>query len=415
MSDQKNWEKLRPWPVYLMAASVPISLAATSIFKVMMFVVVGLILCVGMLRGRREPQLLRFGTPLVVLAMVAALVLSLAYTPASLPAALVDLGKYGKLLVIPLVLVLVRSRREAMIALGVYLAAETFVLLTSYLLSMDLAVPWVPKSRAVRLSAGTVFSSYIDQSIMTAGFAALCWHLRHEFPGRHGSKVAIGLALAAAVNVMLLLPGRSGQVALLVALALGLYWAIPGRGRPAAALVPMMIIVAAMAISPEFRGRLSAVVSESQAYNRGDPAVTSSGLRLKFWERSVQAVKESPLVGYGIGSWNHEYTRLEGGQANPHTSDVRNPHQEYLLWGVQLGVGGIALLVAFMLMLVRDSAKFAPDVRRSMQSLVAIFAVVCLFNSTLFDALIGDYFCLLPALLLALGLYSDPPAREAAS
>jgi O-antigen ligase len=40
--------------------------------------------------------------------------------------------------------------------------------------------------------------------------------------------------------------------------------------------------------------------------------------------------------------------------------------------------------------------------------MLAIFAVVCLFNSTLFDALIGDYFCFQLGLLLALGVFSPP-------
>ncbi|MEO5670955.1 MAG: O-antigen ligase family protein [Ramlibacter sp.] len=398
-----------------MAASLPISLALTSIFKVAMFVTTAIILIMGLARGVRQPQLLRFGTPVLVLVMLGALALSLTYTSAPLANALLDFGKYGKLLVIPLVLVLVRTRREAVLALGAYIAAETFVILTSYILSLDVALFWVPKSRAVRLSLGTVYSSYIDQSIMTTGFAALCWHLRREFPGRHGSRIAVGLAILAAFNVMMLLPGRSGQVALLVALTLALYWALPGRGRPVAVLVPMMIIATAMAVSPDFRGRLSAVVSESQAYNRGDMSVTSSGLRLKFWQRSVQAIQEEPLTGYGLGSWHTEFTRLEGDKLNPAMARVRNPHQEYLLWGVQLGIGGIALLVAFMVVLVRDAMPFTPDIRRAVQSLVGIFAVVCLFNSTLFDALIGDYFCLLPALLLALGLHSAAPPRETAS
>ncbi len=44
--------------------------------------------------------------------------------------------------------------------------------------------------------------------------------------------------------------------------------------------------------------------------------------------------------------------------------------------------------------------------------MVAIFAIVCLFNSTLFDALIGDYFCFILALLLALGQLT--PTQETA-
>ena len=68
-------------------------------------------------------------------------------------------------------------------------------------------------------------------------------------------------------------------------------------------------------------------------------------------------------------------------------------------------VGGAimtALLIAFLAFAARDARAFTADVRRATWSVVAILAVVCLFNATLFDALIGDYFCLLLGLLLAL-------------
>jgi O-antigen ligase len=81
---------------------------------------------------------------------------------------------------------------------------------------------------------------------------------------------------------------------------------------------------------------------------------------------------------------------------------------------VQLGIGGIALLVAFLIVAARDARPFAPDVRKAAWSIVAMLAVVCLFNATLFDAFIGDYFCVLLGLLLALGVYGQPTAAASA-
>jgi O-antigen ligase len=397
-----------------MAAVVPISIAATSISKLIMFIFALVVLGTAVARRKPMPQLSQLRTPAVVLLMLAALALSLAYTSAPLARGLNDLVKYGKLLVIPLVLALVRTRREALLALGVYVAAQAFVVVTSYLLSMDLVLPWVLMPRSERVSIGTVYSSYIDQSIMTAGLAALSWHLRGEFPGRHGRKLAVALVLLCVVNVLFFLPGRSGHAALLAAIALAAFWAIPGRGKWAALMVPPLLLVAAMAMSPQLRERVSAVATESEAYSRGDPTPTSSGLRLDFWRRSIQAFEERPLWGHGVGSWNTEFRRLEGSQVNPSFKDLHNPHQEYLMWAVQLGIVGVALFLAFLLVLVRDASRFRPDIRHATQSLVAVLAVVCLFNTTLFDGLIGDYFCVLLGLLLVLGLRSTSP-KEAAS
>ncbi|MCY7318768.1 MAG: O-antigen ligase family protein [Ramlibacter sp.] len=413
MSERISWESLRPWPVYLTAAMLPFSLAATNIFKLLMVLFAVAALVIGFRRREPMPQWRQLRTPAMVAAMLVVLSLSLLYTSAPLTEALNDLNKYGKLLLIPLVLLLVRKRDEALFALGLYAVGESFVVLSSYLLSAGLPLPWVVKPLSTRVSVGVVYSSYLDQSLMTVGLATLAWHLRHDFPSRHGVRIALGVVLLCAVNVLLFLPGRSAQVALLLAMALALFWATPGRGRPAAVLLPLLLLGALMALSPHFKDRVAAVVTESIAYSNGDRAPTSSGARLNLWQRSVEAIREKPLAGHGLGSWNAVYRRLEGPGLSPVFVNLRNPHQEYLLWGVQLGLVGVALLLAFEVMLLRDGARFRSDVRHATWSIAAIFAVVCLFNSSLFDALIGDYFCMVLGLLLALGVHTPRPQASA--
>lgn len=408
-----SWESIRPWPVYLTGAMLPFSLAATNISKLLVILFALASLALAALRRERLPAFKQLLAPLTIGVMLAVLALSLAYTSAPLPDALSDLNKYGKLLLLPLVLVLLRTRREALLALGAYLAVEAFVLLTSYLLGLGVSVPWVVKPLAIRRFPATVYSSYLDQSIMTVGLAALAWHLRNDFPGRHGPRIAIALVLLCAANVLLVLPGRSAQVALLVAMELALYWAVPRRARAVAILAPVLLAATVMALSPHFRARTTAVVTESIAYRNGDRSPTSSGIRLGLWHRSLQAIGERPLSGHGVGSWNNVYRRLEGHV--PMSANVHNPHQEYLLWGVHLGLGGIALLLAFGLALLRDASHFRPEIRHATISMVVILAVVCLFNSTLFDALIGDYFCFMLGVLLALGVSSPPPPHKAAA
>ncbi|MBX3659488.1 MAG: O-antigen ligase family protein [Ramlibacter sp.] len=403
--------------MYLLAASVPISLAAINVSKLLILLVAAGVLIGGLLGGRRQPLLAQSRSVRMVLVMLAALAFSLVYTTAPWHEALGDVAKYGKLLLIPAVLLLIRSPREARMALGLYLGVQAFVVLTSCLLYLHVPVFWVPSTP--RNSIATVYSSYLDQTIMTAAFAAVCWHLRASFPGRQGRWLALGLAAISAVNILFMMPGRSGQMALLGVISLALLWAVPRRWLAAAFLAPVLLVGLTMAVSPQFKVRLTEVVSEVNAYQSQQDIATSSGMRLNFWRRSLEAIAQRPFTGFGVGSWNQQYLRLEGPNPIPGTAKVRNPHQEFLLWGVHLGLGGILLLLAFFAAAVRDSQRFAPTAQHAMQSVLAVMAIACLFNSAVFDALIGEFFCVLTGLLLAYGQQtltaSDPVPRTAGS
>ena len=138
---------------------------------------------------------------------------------------------------------------------------------------------------------------------------------------------------------------------------------------------------------------------------------SSSGLRLHFWHRSVQSIKESPLLGSGVGSWSNEYNRIEKKFTlkNVEVNKRGNPHQEYLLWGVQLGIPGILLFLGFLVAVFRDTLTADTAPARAAQSVLVALAVACFFNSSVYDALIGDFFCVALGLMLALSGYKKPP------
>src|SRR5438105_13999590 len=77
VTEKRSWESARPWPVYFMAAAIPISLAAVNVAKALMFAFALAAVLAGLLRGRRLAWGSRLHTPYVVMAMLAALALSL--------------------------------------------------------------------------------------------------------------------------------------------------------------------------------------------------------------------------------------------------------------------------------------------------------------------------------------------------
>ena len=119
---------------------------------------------------------------------------------------------------------------------------------------------------------------------------------------------------------------------------------------------------------------------------------------------------QKPIWGHGVGGWTVAVKHIEGPSAQKifGDSDASNPHQEYLLWGVEMGMGGSILLLALFASFVRDALGFSQPVMRATVSVVAAAAIACLFNSSLYDALVGDFFCVALGLLLALGLRGRP-------
>ena len=122
----------------------------------------------------------------------------------------------------------------------------------------------------------------------------------------------------------------------------------------------------------------------------------------------MEAIAQKPLAGTGVGSWATTYNKIER-LKNPDVKvlDVgSNQHQEFLLWGVQLGVAGVVLLLAFVVAVMLDFLKMDSPIARAGQSVLAALVVSCLFNSSLYDAYIGDFFCLSLGVLLAYGIRS---------
>jgi O-antigen ligase len=394
------------WPVYGLCAFLPLSIAGIGVFKLLSLLTGLVVLLAALFQGKRLLAL-RTGPSMLALTLLGALAVSLTYTSVPLPEALGVLTKYGKLLLFPAVALLIRSREQALAAIGIYVVTQSFVLLTSWLLFLGLHLPWVP---AVTNGIGVVYSSYLDQAIFTAGLAAIAWHLRRDFPTRYGPGIAIALSVLAVLNLLFVLTGRSGQVCLIAAVAITVWWAMPRKLRPFAVLAPFVAFGLAMLLSAQFNQRYKAVFSEVNAYQSQTMGYkeTSSGERLNYWRKSLQAMAERPVLGYGVGSWQQQYHRMESGKPTPATFGARNPHQEYLFWGVQLGAVGIVLLVAWMLSMFIEARKFETSVMRATVSLLVVFAVASALNSALYDGLVGDYFCALLAVLLTLGRYSPP-------
>ena len=390
--------------VCLMAMSVALPIALISLAKLL------LLLCALalLLFERRRPVSSsvpgRTWSPAIILGALLAMALSLLWSSGPGTEPFVALAKHGKLVLVALLLFLLRSRREALLALAAFGVGQLFLLGSTGLLLLGATLPWARAN--LEPSSHAVFSSYLDQSMMSATFGAVCWHLRGLLPGRHGRLVASGVAALALLCVFFVFQARTGHLIAIAVISLAILWQLPGRFRAAAALVPLVVALLFTAGSATVRDRLHAAADEVQAFSQSGDVTTSSGIRLNLWRRSVQSVAQRPWAGSGVGSWYHEFDKLQKRNAPGVWVDFHgNPHQEFLLWSVELGLPGAALLCAVLTGFCRDGAMGDSATSRATLSVVAALLIACLFNCALYDALIGDFFCVVIGLLLALAAH----------
>ncbi|KVE39225.1 O-antigen ligase family protein [Burkholderia sp. TSV86] len=385
--------------------SVPLSTALTNIMCAL-FV---LTLVSSPEFWRRLPSLPRHRSALAALLLFAALTASVAYSVAPQQEAWSWVGKYVKLLALPLAVIAFKDsgwQKIACWSLFVTLITVTVLSTTNYL---GLTAIGPAHIAGEPLSRAWVFKNHIAAGML----GALLFYQAADFALAAGSRRAraifAAIALLTLVNVLVMLQGRTGQiVAILFVFAIAARYALQHRDalRPRPLLLGIGIAAAAAAaivVACTVPGeRMMKVVSEVREYRESN-AVTSTGLRVEWYRKSLELIEARPVIGYGAGGLGTEFEKLTAGKTGAQGELTHNPHNEYLLMAVQLGVIGTALFVYLLARIGRDAATLEPRSRHLLLAWLFAFALGCLANSMLLDFTEGHLLTLLAGILLGCG------------
>ena len=387
--------------LYFVALSASLGTAVSAIGRLLLYLVALVyLLSWASGRGRASGTGLPSALSWAVLLAVAYMALSVLWSAVGPVEALWSWSRHARLLTILIMLCLITSLAEARAVLRVFVWGQLFVVLSAWLLVFKLPVPW---ATGAGQGSYAVYSSYLEQGISQAVLVALLWFQRDHVFGPRGRWLALSCAVAAAVLTIGLMPGRSGHMVLLGLLTFVLLHQLPGRYRWVVFMVPVLSVALVFQVSTAFRDRMNQVVSEVALHRQGSTQDTSSGTRLEYWRASLQAIAEQPLAGHGAGSWNQTYRRLKGPQASKLNDTVSDPHQLFLLWAVEGGLLGLALLCAVLAALWRYGRGLAANDGHALQAMVLALVISGLFNSMIYGIGMGDFFCIGLGILVALG------------
>jgi O-antigen ligase len=389
------------WCTIALGISIPISVAADNIL-------IGMVaLCwLGGGNWAEKTKLIR-DNPVAIAALTLFGLLSIGVIYPDGTAS--TLLKYIDLLLIPAFMAFFRDEATRRAGIRAFCIAALASLLVSYAAHTGLLTGSEFLSRDTINPTG--FKQSITHNIILAYAAFIFALLAFAEKTTVWRTVFAIAALLAVHNVVFMVFGRTGYV---VVGALLFYLALANFRRRALFAVTILIpatFALAYLTSDTFHRRIDAVTSETANWHRGEPSDTSVGLRLEWYANSLKLISEHPLLGTGTGSFPGVYARAVEGTGMVATT---NPHNEYLLIMIQIGIAGIVCLLFLFWRQWQFAAKLPDRFYCHLgRGLVITFSIGCLFNSLLIDHTEGLLFAWLTGLIYsATDIHIPVPAAE---
>ena len=152
--------------------------------------------------------------------------------------------------------------------------------------------------------------------------------------------ILIAIAAGLVLNMSFIIASRTAMVTAPVLLALFAYRYLDWRGAIALGIVTV-VVAAVWAVTPSVCRKVETISRDLTLYTQ-ENIPTSAGLRLEYWTKSIQFIREAPFVGHGTGSIRGLFERAAKGRSVEATGQVvGNPHNQTFHTAIQWGILGV--------------------------------------------------------------------------
>jgi O-antigen ligase len=373
-------EPLADTLVVAAAVSLPWSTSATAVFAVLWLL--ALIPTLRWVDIRREISTPSGGLPILLFALG---LVGMVWADVTLLERWKGLDSFFKLLAIPLLFVQFRrSARGYWVFAGYLFSCIALLIVTAIVMAVpSLALSLLHFDNVLVKNGATQSGEFV-----TCIFGLL--YFAHEAIERRRWLWVAGSATIIFVMLADIFYASTGRTALAVAIVLLLLFAIKRLSTNGVVLVisvSMMVGIAAWYTSPYLRQRVEDIWVEIQRYEATNTR-TSSGERIEFWKKSIEFVRQAPIIGNGTGSIHSLFEKSAVGQSGAAGVAAANPHNQTLAVVIQLGLVGAVVLWA---MWIAHLLLFRGNGLAEWIGLVIVTQniVGSLFNSHLFDFVQG--------------------------
>lgn len=394
-----NLNKFCSFTLILLAFTIPISTAAT-------YIVLGAFLLFWTLdnfKNRLKKLIVIIKANPVAMVGCAFFLIHLAglfYTHASQEKILESIQNGGKFLFIAMAMTYLKEKNHAQAALFSFIGAMGLILVLSYLIRINMVPDFIP----VKGNIGDcyVFHDHIKHNTLMAFTVFVTAVLARSTKTLKARILWTVFSCLGLINVLFMVNGRTGHLIILV---LFVYYFFSWSNRKGILVAPFICICMGLLLwaypSNALLKRAHTAVNQIKGWNYGKPASedSSSGLRLEFYTNSLKLIKKAPFIGKGTGSFQTAYRELIKGTG---FNQSDNPHNEFLMTGVQFGLAGILILLSFFMTQWQHAASLQKDRKKWLaRGFVLTIMTACMVASPLQDSAEGWFFALMSATLFA--------------
>ncbi len=371
--------------IYSLIATCLVLPVATSLLSIFSLLTILLWILSG--RAIELPGIVK-NNPIVSLAtgLLILFIIGLSYSSAEFSESIGYLKKYRELLFFPVIITLLKNDKLAQSRCESAFLLGCIVLLTnSYCMFLGI----IPSARY-----GNSILYHITHNFFISILTFYAAHKIFEAPRPRGKVLWASLFILSVVNMFYIAPGRTGMLVFLFLMILFFMQRLSLIKQLVCLTILTAMLTIAFQTSDNFSSRSKVAVQEVQNYEYG-ASRTSLGMRFDWWINSLALMKEKPLLGHGTGSFITEHDRYIKGTKMMKTD---NPHNEFLLVGVQLGGIGLVLISALFVTQLVLSFRLSKPARLYSQGVLMAMLIGCTLNSFLFDTHQGHFWAILSAI-----------------
>lgn len=360
-----------------MAASMPISRAVFNVSALLM--IVG-----WLLSGQWQDKfnIIRHNTTAIAsIALFAVGALSLTWAGPLAADHWDQLLEYSRLLYVPLLITLLQSeawRQRAWKAL----LTGMLITLVAYLLDIWFEVPGTG-SYGTHTAGQGVFYHHIAQGMMLSFLGAYGLHRALQSDEKRSRRLFwLAVALATLAGLITVGQSRTGQLSVLVSYFLVVLTHMPRRMRVWGVAATIVVAGVLVMSSERMQERFALAFKETATFQQ-DGEYTSVGARLKAWQFSADLFQQSPWLGHGIGAYRPLAYEHFAQSPICRLGVCEQPHNQFILTGVELGTLGLLALAAFLIAPLRVQTEPGSIAADLTLPFLAIFLVTACFDSSL--------------------------------